>query len=679
MSPQQYLEENAQRRSNLDVEYDPLRGIGSPLERFELVVGEGYASLFLPVEMKQHGGVRAALEAGSLAAFAEGHGKTIEEALRGLHIARCKYDFEFWCASIAKIKNKQGEIVPFVLNPPQRLYAAHLEEQRLAGKPVRAIVLKHRQWGCTTLSYTYIAWHQIEKYRGRDAWFVGLDKDGAQDVIGRYDTIREHYRIGQLSIRPYARMQNTRIIPERGSTLSAGTVKRPNAPSGRTPQFAHLFEIGKWPSNQVHSAEKVVSNVDSMLVDEPGTVGIIESTMQGDTGTYFKELCDRAREGESAYDFLFVSWTDDPQYQKPIDDKSLAGIERFVESWSEYHAFLWEHGCTLEQIRWYQNQERKPGFITEPWRLKEEFPTTADEAFQVGERRVFPAIYVQPLRSSCRDPLAVGELHGEGLTGKSALEGIEFVPSAHGPLKIWRRPGDTYGGLLEDTRYVNRYAAASDVGPGQSADADYSVTAVLDRGPMLFGGLPEIVAEWRGHEDVDLYAWKAARLAAWYQRAYWLIEANTPEAEKEMDERMPDYGETVLNEIKNHYGNLYMRQKYNNVKDEVEWVAGFYTTTKSKPIIIGDLTKALRGFKAYQDEDDPELAALGYIEREYGATKEMDHFLHIKGKMKAAPKKKDDRVMVRAFLAHLHSEMPPPRKAEKGSRPRARPKGAAAI
>jgi hypothetical protein len=507
---------------------------------------------------------------------------------------------------------------------------------------------------------------------------VGFDLDGAKDVMGRYDRIRDEYSLQELEIKPYAGMQKTRIIPQRDCTVSVGTVKEPNAPSGRTPQFVHLFEIGKWPSNQKESAEKLVANVESMLVDEPGTVGIYESTMQGESGTYFKELCDQARRGEVAYDFLFVSWTDDPQYRlAPRSDAPLTSyepedVEQFVAEWGEYHEFLWHHGCTLEQINWYMRQQTKPGYIVEPWRLKEEFPTTPEEAFQVGQDRVIPSSYVEAARQTCKEPIARGELRGAAQTGPDAMQDIHFENTPRGKLKIWRRPHDTYAGLLgryvgENERIKNRYVMASDVGPGQSSGADYHDTVVIDRAPLLFGGHPELAAEYHGHEDVDLYAWGMARLATWYDRAYWAIEINSLQSERRPEDRSSDHGLTVVDTIKDFYSNLYHRKVYDATIGEETRKAGWHMNKQTKGLAVSALTAHLRGAKQLLEDSEAEQA---YVERCHAATQEMDTFLSIKGKMRAADGKKDDRVDTRAIACRLMEKMGPVKVVEMTDRRR---------
>lgn len=61
-------------------------------------------------------------------------------------------DFLGWAGDCVKIVDKlSGASVPFVLNAPQRRVLAVLERQRLAGRPIRLIMLKARQWGGSVL------------------------------------------------------------------------------------------------------------------------------------------------------------------------------------------------------------------------------------------------------------------------------------------------------------------------------------------------------------------------------------------------------------------------------------------------------------------------------------------------------------------------------------------------
>ena len=123
------LDENARRQAQLDEDrYDPLTGVGccgervqaggNPIPAAVLARSPDYLSLD-PLEQERR---------------------------------RIVEDFEYWCVRCATIKDKMtARNVPLILNRPQRRLLAVMEEQRIAGRPVRVILLKARQWGGSTL------------------------------------------------------------------------------------------------------------------------------------------------------------------------------------------------------------------------------------------------------------------------------------------------------------------------------------------------------------------------------------------------------------------------------------------------------------------------------------------------------------------------------------------------
>ena len=76
---------------------------------------------------------------------------------REWQLLRFRHDFAYWAATCVSIKDKcRGRRVRFVLNYAQRRLLAAFERQRLAGRPIRTILLKARQWGGSTLCYLLI-------------------------------------------------------------------------------------------------------------------------------------------------------------------------------------------------------------------------------------------------------------------------------------------------------------------------------------------------------------------------------------------------------------------------------------------------------------------------------------------------------------------------------------------
>jgi hypothetical protein len=72
-------------------------------------------------------------------------------------------DFERWCEECVTVADKlSGLPVPFRLNAPQKRLARVMEARRRAGRPVRVILLKARQWGGSALCYLLIYLNTLE-------------------------------------------------------------------------------------------------------------------------------------------------------------------------------------------------------------------------------------------------------------------------------------------------------------------------------------------------------------------------------------------------------------------------------------------------------------------------------------------------------------------------------------
>ena len=142
-----------------------------------------------------------------------------------------------------------------------------------------------------------------------------------------------------------------------------------------------------------------------------------------------------------------------------------------------------------------------------------------------------------------------------------------------------------------------------DIG-GRSNKADWSVIVVFDRYWMLEGGKPVVVAQWYGHIDMDLLAWKAAQIASYYNNALLVIESNTLETKSR--DRIVDGNQApfILNEIKEYYDNLYARpQSEQDIAERKPVRYGFHTNTATKPLVIAMLVEAIRE-KLYVERDE---------------------------------------------------------------------------
>lgn len=662
------LAENDRRRAAFEAPYDPLRGIGCFGERFSLPTDAG--PVYLPLAM------RADAEAGPFVDRIEAAGglhrirgayglspQQVQAVGAALVRHRCRHDPEFWFAVAVRIKTKAGGVVPFVLTPPQRTLLAALLAPFLAGEPVRLILVKARQWGGSTLTQLFMAWVQQMRRRGWNAAIVADVQAQAAHIRGMYRTLARHYpaALGTVTLAPYEGQTTVKYVPERDAIVGVASTQNPDAVRSFTYHMLHLSEVGLWGSTPHQSADDLAQSLEGGLVGGAETIAVKESTAKG-VGNYFHREWQAAVKGESAYRPLFVPWHAIPEYQLALSTEERTGLAR---SLTAYEQFLWGEGATLEAIAWYRAKLRSMPAGQAEWRMKAEFPTTADEAFQSSGRRVFAPAYVQKARRSCRPPILRADVMGAAQKGPSALQTVQLVRNdAAGALSVWALPGAPVAGLdLAAHRIARRYVAFLDIG-GRTDAADWHVLTVLDRAGMLVGDGPEVVAEWRCHRDQDLAAWEAAQVCTLYENATLAVEINSLKRGEE------DSSLTVLDEIGEHYAALWARPSGPDaVVGHAPRRFGFATNASTKPLIVDTLNAALRDG--------------GYTERAAEACDEMDYYeIDERGRMNAREGQHDDRVISRAGAVWLATSegagVDPVRLVPREAPKKARPLGHAA-
>lgn len=658
------LVENDRRNAEVYARFDPISGFGSVGERVKVVIDDfPIRTQYLPVEMMKVPLVRQLVECGSIKVFLEEIGPTDEENYHSDRLKvisqfvriRNKHDFPFWAATFVYIKNKGGgEDVLFRLTRPQRRFVARLEKRRKAGKPIRIVLLKARQWGGSTTSQLYMAWLQLVHKVGLNSLIIAHQGAGSDEIKDMFDRMIKNYPVEMLHKLGEAYNENEpklvgvgksgsiHRVPQRNCKIKIGTAERPDSCRGGDYNLVHLSEVGLWKVTDGKKPEDIVRSACSGVLLRPFTMIVYESTANG-TGNFFQKEYDDAKSGKSQFEAMFVSWFDIEQYSLPIDDVEAFARNLYLnrendsvrsnrEESGKYLWWLWEQGATLEAINWYIQERAK---YTDHGLMAAEFPSDDVEAFVHSGARVFDKYKVEKLRPSCRPPRYIGEVYADGDEGKKALQNLRFAEDKQGLLHIWELPE------IDDKEIVtDRYLTVVDVG-GRSNKADFSVILVLDRLFMAEGGKPTVVAQWYGHIDIDLLAWKAAQIAAFYDNSKLVIESNTLETHDKERQVDGDQSQFILNQIKDVYPNLYARkQSEEAIREGLPVNYGFHTNISTKPMIISTLVKVIRE-NLYTERDARCLDEyLCYEKKPNGA------FGAITGKH-------DDLLMTRAIGLHI--------------------------
>ena len=690
ISVEAVLAENARRLAAVNAPYDPVAGNPRDPNRFRLSL-PGLPDMWLPVQMRAEPMVGALEKAGSLRGYLDAMGRPVNEescrvALDELSRLRCRHDFPFWAASFAYIKCKGGgDDILFRLNRPQRKLVNALEAMRRAGKPIRMILLKARQWGGSTCVQLYMAWLQLVHEKGLNSLIIAHQGAATDEIKDMFDRMLRRYPLSLLHEPDAGSEPGGRRVERVGGAGAAfrvvarnckvkvGTAERPDSCRGGDYNLVHCSEVGLWKSTAQKTPEQILRAACSGVLLRPMTMILFESTANG-TGNFFHSEYEAARRGESQFTPLFVAWYEIEQYSLPFGPGEREAFAKSLVEGREarqaisgrrqpgrYLWWLWERGATLEALNWYVSERSK---YSDHGLMAAEYPSDDVEAFVHSGARVFDKYKVEDLRKGCHPPLMRGEIDGDAPSGPKSLRGVRFSPDGNGALCVWKdREEDPL------VRVSDRYLVVVDIG-GRSLKADWSVIVVFDRRPMTAGGKPEVVAQWRGHTDFDLLAWNAARIAAYYSDALLVVESNTLETSDPDRSVDGDQSLFLLNQVRDAYPNLYARRGSEEaVRQGAPVRYGFHTNVATKPMVISALVQAIRE-GLYVERDELCLAEyLTYEQRPNGS-------------YGALPGRHDDLLMTRAIGLHIcFNEMPAPRLVSRGPKggARQRPSSAAVI
>ena len=669
------VQENERRRAIVFAPFNPITGEGSIGQRVAFTVSDyPIVTQYLPIEMMDEPFVKKLSKAGSVDAFIrdalmlpvteEARDKVVEEFIR----IRQKHDYPFWAAMFAYIKRKGGGTdVLFRLNRPQRKLIKRLEKMRKAGKPIRLILLKARQWGGSTSIQIYMAWLQLVHEVGLNSLIIAHQGTGSDEIKDMFDRLVKSYPVEMLHELgdAYAPNEPKMVgvgksgsifrVPQRNCKIKIGTAERPNSCRGGDYNLVHLSEVGLWKETDGKKPEDIVRSACSGILLRPYTMIVYESTPNG-VGNFFHKEYLAAKKGQSQFEAMFVAWFEIEQYELPFENeadkyefaKKLFANRRNEEVKSDreepgtYHWQLWEKGATLEAIHWYVSERSK---YTNHGDMASEYPSDDIEAFTYSGRKVFSSEDVEQFRPACRAPRWIGEIYGSADEGEKAIEGLRFKKEADGRLFMWH---DVEKG--EDEEVTDQYLVIVDVCKGHTKNADFADILVLNRQPMMDGEPPVVAAEWHGHIDMDKLAWKAMQVAAYYNNALLVIESNTLETNNTKGEA--EYILTLIHEV---YGRqLYARkQSAEDIRQGLPKKYGYHTNPLTKKVVIYNLKVVIRE-RLYVEREEACLDEyLTYVETENNVFEAMEGY-------------HDDRLMTRAIgMQVCYHEMELPRIVKK--------------
>lgn len=293
-------------------------------------------------------------------------------------LQRLKNDFIHYASKCLRIRTKSGKVESFTLNKAQLHIHSELERQKGETGKVRALILKGRQQGVSTLIGGRF-YHRVSWNKGTQAFILTHALDATQNL---YKMAQRYYENTPAVVKPEVSTSNSKelIFGILDSGYKLGTAENKAVGRSATIQLLHGSEVAFWNNASEH-AKGIMQAVPS----EPGTEIILESTANG-LGNFFHQQWQQAEAGQSDFRAIFVPWFWQDEYQKPL-------MEGFTTSFEEDELKRF-YGLTDEQINWrrYKIVELSVSGQDGAKAFQQEYPCTPDEAFvTTGEDT-----YIQP-------------------------------------------------------------------------------------------------------------------------------------------------------------------------------------------------------------------------------------------------------------------------------------------
>jgi hypothetical protein len=280
-------------------------------------------------------------------------------------------DFEFFSSNFFLIRSKSGEVKPLILNRAQQYTNKRLNDQLSASGKVRALILKGRQQGASTLIAARYA-HRVITTRGIKAYILTHEAEATANLFGMTKRYIDNLPLG-LCPKPDSSAANKLHFKSFDSGYAVGTAGNKGAGRSQTVQLFHGSEVAFWPHAEEHA-----KGIMQAIPRDHGTEIILESTANG-MGNYFHHMWQTALSGTSEYQAIFLPWYWQDEYSV-----SIPGFIATDEEQEIYDNFK-SLGLTLDHLTWrrlkiseFNGHDLELG--TE--QFKQEYPMTAAEAFR---------------------------------------------------------------------------------------------------------------------------------------------------------------------------------------------------------------------------------------------------------------------------------------------------------
>lgn len=420
-----------------------------------------------------------------------------------------------------------GKTVKFVPNEAQRVVLEAMMKYK------RIIVLKSRQLGITTGITTSFLDDTLFSTNTKALSILQTQ----QDAMDAFDN-KVRFAWDNLDERLKAELGWV-VDTERANQLAFNfgggmSSKYSVATSGRSGTFqrVHVSEFGTLCAERPLDAKEVITGTFP-AVPQDGLI-IIESTANGELG-YFPQMWNDAVLGRNNFYPIFLNWRYDT---KEIAKAVLHDVSTLPKEFQDLQVI---HKLTDQETSYYYAQ-----WLTynRDWALlRQEFPTTAQEAFQGSGDKLFDIESLQEYEAQAEDGIKAGNT------------------------TIYTKPQEGH-----------LYVIGAD--PSEGNGNDHSACCVWD----ISTPRPKVVAIYSSNTATpDDFSLILKELAVRYNSAVIAVERN-------------NHGHAVISKLRSIYDEerLYSQVNEVRIKGTLPTQYGFLTTATTKGTILSSIVQAIR-------------------------------------------------------------------------------------
>lgn len=331
----------------------------------------------------------------------------VRERWLSLRVAMWKSDFKRFAKEAVRIRTKEGDLAPLILNEGQEILHNAAEDQLRDEGWIRLAGLKGRRQGFSTMVAARGYW-RATLWDRQNVYILSHEMAASTKLFDMVDLMQQKHPFP-----PKVGADNAKELefPKRGSTYTVATAGQKAGGRGGGVSFFHGSEVAWWTNASDHFSASVqavdeVRGVWGILWREPenplpfergkGTIEgwvkapseiWLETTSAGPVGEFYKRYSD-AMKKIGRYRAAFVPWIVQSEYRE--EGEFVPSQEADEEGELSEYEYQQAYKLSDEQMLWRRSKIHELGSLG---KFRQEYPIDVTEAFAAAD---IEGVFIKP-------------------------------------------------------------------------------------------------------------------------------------------------------------------------------------------------------------------------------------------------------------------------------------------